>query len=102
MTDQIKPGDIVMVVKPTPCCGSGVAVGWLFSVEIIGSGDGQCIRCSAGLPDIYFAAGQDRIGYQVNRLKKINPPAVEEEDEEATAPAFEAVCSALAAMEKQK
>ncbi|MAL01186.1 MAG: hypothetical protein CL536_03415 [Alcaligenaceae bacterium] len=81
MTDQIKPGDLVMVVKPTPCCGNRVSVGRLFPVEIIGFGNGRCILCGAGFPDTCFAAGQDRIGYHLNRLKKLNPPADEESRE---------------------
>jgi hypothetical protein len=81
MSEQIKKGDLVMVVKPTPCCGSRVAVGRLFPVEIIGSGNGRCILCGAVFPDTYFAAGQDRMGYHLNRLKKLNPPADEESRE---------------------
>ena len=40
---MLKPGDLVMIVKPTDCCGSMAAVGYIRTVE--SSTPRQWIKC---------------------------------------------------------
>lgn len=88
----IKAGDLVMVVRPTPCCHRQEAIGYTFVVSGVDEGMGLCAHCgwmelkSAAL-DGSFTHGY-RTGYQFSRLIKIDPPAEPEStttDREVTA-----------------
>jgi len=71
--DPINEGDLVMVIKPKPCCGAGV-LGLPFTVEALAVG-GYCWHC--GKVDNEPCAkipGQD--GWvALSRLRKIHPSA---------------------------
>lgn len=75
MSEQFKPGDLVMLVKPTPCCGSAASLGSIYTVS---PGIVAMFRC---LPCGTIAFGQDLVELdgeycaERNRLKKIDPPA---------------------------
>lgn len=69
----IKPGDLVMVVKPSPCCGNVSVVGRIFSVKSIISAYSYCIYCLESESDNPVAdVGVGAIS--LSRLKKIDPP----------------------------
>lgn len=83
MDKPIGVGDLVMVVKPNLCCGSTARVGNIFRVTKITRGRNYCCQCHAihenveiahtgainnGVPHRYR-----RTGYQVERLKRIDP-----------------------------
>ena len=76
---DIKAGDVVMVVKPTPCCGSKNKIGFAFRVvSVIRLADGQCWGCgkrfSATIADVEGGG----FGPQLSRLIRIDPPALPE------------------------
>jgi hypothetical protein len=74
----IKAGDLVMVVKPAPCCGSTKAIGWTFVVSSIERRPGACLSCNAIVDDDMRAWGLKRWGILVSRLIRIDPPALPE------------------------
>lgn len=75
----IRPGDLVMVVKPKPCCGNG-ALGFVFVVERIGRFPGACDDCGHRSTALAAAFGEDEAVY-VFRLKRIDPLPAEDEVE---------------------
>ena len=89
MAEPIKVGDLVMIVKPTPC-GCTASLGRIYRVQSIGlSRDPlECSICQAVLPQDTLAFGSKGRGSQPWRLKRI-PPLDELEgekrDEEITA-----------------
>lgn len=77
MTNEtIRPGDLVMVVRPTVCCGVGTSIGKVFSVKAIAKEDGVCKYCGRLLSLRLLAfTGNGRDAVLLSRLKKLNPPA---------------------------
>lgn len=83
MSADIKPGDLVMVVRPTQCCGSASSIGATGIVE-------QnplwaiCASCDA-CGDIDYDIDSFRTiqggGYHFSTLKKIDPLALADEVE---------------------
>lgn len=74
---SIKKGDLVMVVKPAPCCGNDSAIGMTFTVSAVGNWTVLCIHCLAFIPG-HAAETPLGSGYLLSRLKKIDPPAVDD------------------------
>lgn len=81
MTDQIKPGDLVVVAKPTPCCGNGGKLGHVFTVAEISSGALICSNCLSISDGTIASKIKGRGGPLTSMLKKLNPPADEESRE---------------------
>lgn len=75
----IKVGDLVIVVKPTPCCGNYRSVGRIYKVARIVSGNRRCNFCAA-ISTHAFALQPNRYGIHLYRLKKLDPPATGEYD----------------------
>lgn len=71
---SIKAGDLVMVVKPSPCCGSVDDVGRIFTVEIVELYEGVCTSCNFASESTDAIDGND-LGFPLGCLKKIDPPA---------------------------
>jgi len=44
---MFKPGDLVMVVKPAPCCGYCHSLGRVFTVQGSATSEGECKFCGA-------------------------------------------------------
>lgn len=80
MTEPIKKGDLVMVVKPTPCCGNAGSLGRVFRVGSLRAFTGWCLRCGLrGDPSVDVALPHRSLeGAQLSRLIKIDPPALPE------------------------
>lgn len=84
MSNSIKPGDLVMVVRPRPCCGIASRMGLIGVAEIAKPIGDQtwCPSCSfvdKNLANYFFIAPH---GYcHISRLKKIDPPALADEVE---------------------
>lgn len=77
----IQAGDLVMVVKPTLCCGSTWGLGEVFRVVCVREKEGGiCGRCGAEAKE-QVALCDDLSGAQVCRLIRIDPPAKMEESE---------------------
>lgn len=78
---DIKPGDLVMVVRPTPCCGHPGKVGIPFTVISIDVlEDGMCHACGGNLGHAAYATLMvgvcgDAHGAPLSMLKKIDPPS---------------------------
>lgn len=82
MNNEIKVGDLVIVVKPTPCCGNEAVVGAPFIVSRIAMAKGRfhCSHCNTTWPSQMVADGLHKhFVYQLWRLKRI--PPLEELDE---------------------
>lgn len=81
MSADIKPGDLVMVVRPSRCCGRSDAIGMVGTVEPnpTWARYAQCDGCGAA--DFNHANYRtiDGGGYHVDTLKKIEPPAIDDE-----------------------
>lgn len=71
----IKTGDLVMLVRPTPCCGN---VGWLGTtgtISIILRRAGRCAYCGKVSERTVASLNGLEGSVSVERLKKIDPPA---------------------------
>ena len=74
---SIKVGDLVMVVKPTTCCGNPARVGKIFEVQSIETLSICCQWCG-DLRVAMTASDQDDYARDINRLIKIDPPSLPE------------------------
>jgi hypothetical protein len=74
MSSDIKAGDWVMVVRPMPCCGQSPALGSVFVVEQVMFCHGDCDICGTSDSGIAAICPQG-YAFELNRLKKIDPPA---------------------------
>ncbi len=74
---NIQKGDLVMVVKSMPCCGSPDFIGAIRTVEGFYSGSSTCIRCG-DIKDSNMADLGD--GYMELELLKKIPPLEETDD----------------------
>ena len=87
MSNDIKPGDLVMVVKPLPCgCkGSRQSIGRVFVVARLSTEKSYCAYCKEPFGVITKANTADGVNYRLTRLIKIDPPkqpeTVERHDE---------------------
>ena len=79
MSEPIKVGDLVIVVRGNPCCGQSSILGKIFYVAEIDTVYGStCTFCGApaeyALPAAFRNVG-DITGTQLRKLKRIDPPA---------------------------
>ena len=88
--DPINEGDLVMVIKPTICCGYGDLMGRPFTVlAIVGpeSGPSICKQCGLASSTVDAQAADNR-WHDIRTLKKM-PPQTElesvDQPEEVTA-----------------
>ena len=92
MNEPIKTGDLVVVVRPTPCCGHEIAMGSVYKAVFVGRVQMECKCCGATLPaGTTIVAKSFRpntaipgsfllFGHTAERLKRI-PPLEELETE---------------------
>lgn len=82
MSQDIKPGDTVMVVRGLRCCGNdGGHLGLTYVVSGVEMADATCAACGAPiLEDVAFRASDEK-GALVSMLKKL-PPLTEDESNE--------------------
>jgi hypothetical protein len=74
---DIKAGDLVMVVKAQPCCGSPMGLGLFFTVSSVESFPNMCLCCAKTTVSVVVCP-DPRGGYPIQRLIKIDPPALPE------------------------
>lgn len=76
MTEAIKPGDMVMVIRPRQCCGDAGSIGRVATVVRRPYRCVHCLTCDTHRYDIdaYWVLS-DGTACQETRLKKIDPPA---------------------------
>lgn len=77
-----KKGDLVMVVRPTPCCGAAANLGSVFSVEATKYTRGRCVYCKKCDDETVLGVKGLDDGFLTwaSRLIKINPPADDTEE----------------------
>ena len=79
MNNEIRPGDLVMVVRPTACCGKSNSIGKIFSVVAIESKLASCKWCGRSVKQKPFAfTGHGKDAALLSRLQKLNPPSEQE------------------------
>lgn len=84
MSDSIKAGDLVMIIKPAICCGGTESIGQIFiSGRIVKSAIGQC-PCGAIYRDTSAYDASDNTYVSVTRLKKL-PPLPDDESNDTIA-----------------
>jgi ribosomal protein L37AE/L43A len=78
MSNDIKAGDLVMVVKPKPCCNN-YKLGKVWTVSRLFYNRWHCHQCGFTSKESILMAemstGEATMAY---RLKKINPPSQDE------------------------
>ena len=78
----IKAGDLVMVVRGSPCCGSTHAIGTAFVVDSVAIALGTCRHCGANETSLSARTGKRSerglVACLVSRLIRIDPPALPE------------------------
>lgn len=83
MSEPIKVGDLVMVIKPKPCCGNG-RPGYIFTILEFRMADANSVCCHCDVPvtgiHATHAAMTGNLGVDIRRLKRI-PPLSELEGE---------------------
>ena len=76
MSKDIKPGDLVMVVRPTSCCGVANYGTTFVVAKYADNVMGRCDCCGyIELRDGVWVEYPDGGAYPVSRLKKIDPPS---------------------------
>lgn len=69
---EIKVGDLVVVVKPQPCCGSSRAIGRIHTVHGIARTPFTCTECwTSGVDDLVLYG--DFSGTSISCVRKIEP-----------------------------
>lgn len=68
-----KQGDLVMVVRPAPCCGFHHSLGRVFTVKKNATGQGECKHCGAITPAGHVTILDSGGPIQTNRLRLISP-----------------------------
>lgn len=83
MSDEIKPGDLVMVVRPMLCCGKSSGLGYVGTAEAIPINcyGAKCSFCGDENRDFRRHFMVDGKIVHALRLKKIDPPALADEVE---------------------
>lgn len=86
MENDIKAGDLVMVVRPRVCCGFTSGLGFTFVAGEIDSMPSLCNNCekTTSMPSTLCGGyGANGLPFSVNlsRLIKIDPPAQPESTE---------------------
>lgn len=82
MSNEIKPGDLVMVVRPTLCCGNASSIGTVGIAGSMATYDWSiCHYCQHIHNEVSSEVLVGEYSYEMVRLKKIDPPALAEETE---------------------
>lgn len=79
MSDPINGGDLVMVTRGMPCCGSSGSMGFVFRVDSVVNEGRFCANCHRDISHLprVLVEGQKGRGFTISRLIKINPPSLE-------------------------
>lgn len=71
---MIKIGDLVMVLRPSICCGNSRGTGVIFTAADINHGEFTCGACGATEEIFYVSKDKgSRYSTQMHRLIKIDP-----------------------------
>lgn len=74
MSEPIKVGDLVVVVRPQVCCGSTKRLGAIFTAEYITGGANYCANCETKFSNSVDAWQRGmEWSMPVDRLKRIPP-----------------------------
>lgn len=85
MSADIKPGDLVMVVRPSACCGESGHIGriGIASLPPAWALTATCNFCGMKYFDTSKFFIVEEGGFHVDVLKKIDPPALADDTETA-------------------
>ncbi len=76
---KIKKGDLVMVVRKQPCCGSALGIGTTYPVVgVVNERGWPCANCGSYAREPIILDTPEG-GYALSRLIKIDPPPVAED-----------------------
>ena len=74
MTDKtIRVGDMVVVIRPAPCCGSTSQMGLTFTVNSLLTGSAHCGHCLKLTPDTEKGVNGEYGNFFMSRVIKVNP-----------------------------
>ena len=77
--ETIRPGDLVMVVRPRLCCGNTEGIGKIYVAQDVGKRLLVCGSCkSRGWEIIATFNSTATFGALPSRLKKIHPPSIDD------------------------
>lgn len=84
---EIKAGDVVVIVKPTPCCGYTGQIGVVFTVKWLAYVAGICNTCGSGLIGTFVFEVEDGGAPRalVRKIEPLEDPEAIETDLEVTA-----------------
>lgn len=71
--EQIRPGDLAVVYRPTECCGNVTHIGRIFTVKAIVLASGDCHFCKKHKPMVSIACNNSLGGFELQTVKKIKP-----------------------------
>jgi hypothetical protein len=75
----IKPGDLVVCIRPQPCCDGTFGMWCTFTVAEVWTGQSRCTACGHMTDSpIAFRADSPCGGFLVSRLIKIEPQGQDE------------------------
>lgn len=74
----IQAGDLVMVVRPTPCCGNGTYIGSVYKVAYMRRNCAMHCNYCRKQAVTSFALDGNYDGHAVEELIRIDPPALPE------------------------
>lgn len=87
MNDRpIQVGDLVIIVRPTVCCGNPRSVGRIFKILRVWTTGATCPCCQTrtSITGARMTSKTSQTGFAtiaLSRLKRIDPPALTEETE---------------------
>lgn len=83
MDKPIAVGDLVMIVRPRACCPQYSQFGLPFKVAAIGVPSGllRCTHCKKLHKIAHVQDGVDGLWVETSRLKRIDPPSLDESTE---------------------
>ena len=76
--NKFKVGDLVMVTKPTICCGKTGSIGYIFLIGEVSRDIGDCSICGKSFFFECALDNKDGLYTHTSRLIKIDPPATGE------------------------
>lgn len=72
--ERIQVGDLVAIVRPTPCCNNFTAIGAHFRVSAISDWTPKGCRFCGNKRNALGADGYKDLRIDISRLKRIPPP----------------------------
>ena len=72
---DIKAGDLVMVVRPTPCCNDTQFIAHIFTAQSVRDARAYCGMCGKRHPGVTAIIDSGEMFFIRSTVRKIDPPA---------------------------